>query len=333
MNPRGTLASVAAACVAGVLGAADEPGAPPLPLEEPARQKVAVREAMVSVDGALRPDLGRSVSDSLVAGFLRSGRVDVIDADARTTGPDGLPLPPVEAGRDATCDFVFVPTLVGEGGFYRLTVRQLAIPSGRVEQIFEETASGETVELFALASRMATRLAPAAPRAPAPVPSGPIRAWMSGPGDLERDLAEAPAARRPLPSAVAPTPGGRSPAVVEPPPPPLRTIVLANDRRLEIEEIGRVVALNRDYSFCVIDAHPGRRLERGDRVLLAARGGPRPTVTAVVTRLERGRAIADFAATPEQEFEDGARVYKWVPEAETDGTPGIPAVPEPVPLR
>jgi hypothetical protein len=155
---------------------------------------------------------------------------------------------------------------------------------------------------------------------------------MSGPGDVELDLAAAPPARRPPAASSAPTPGGRAPAVVDPPA-PLRTIVLADNRRLEIEEIGRVVALNRDYSFCVIDPHPGRRLATGDRVLLPTTGGPRPTTTAVVTRLERGRAIAEFTAAAGQEVQTAALVYKWVPEAETDATPGIPAVPEPMPLR
>jgi hypothetical protein len=273
----------------------------------------------------------------LVAGFLRAGQMDVIDADART-GIDGHRLPAVEAGREATCDLVYVPTLVGEGEVYRLTVRQLAIPSGKIEELYEESATGPLPALFELVNRMAVRLAPPPPPRPsAPVPSGPIRAWMSGPTDVDQALAEAPAAQRPAGAASPPTQSARpaGPGRARPlaeVPPPLRTIVLEGERRVEIEEVGRIVALNTNYSFCVIEPRAGRPLKPGDRVLLATDRGRRPTVTATVSRVERGHAIAEFQHEAGPAISHDGRVYKWVPETETVPTPGIPAVPEPVSL-
>lgn len=308
-----------------------EAGAP-APFPETALPKIAVFEAEVAVDGQPRPDLGRAVTDALLAGFLRSGMVDVIDISGKTGGGRS----PSELGREAVCDRVYVPSIFSQGDSHRMSVRQLAIPSGKVEQIYEDKARGQESELFALVERMGARLAPApaAPVRTAPVqrPAGPIRAWMSGPPDTERVLSEAPsalpaAATRPAP----PRPQRSIPRAAAPA--PLKTIVFAGSRRVEIEEIGRIAAHNSDYSFCVLTLNKGRQLNPGDRVLLKIDDPAKPTLTATVTRRTEGSSvIVQYSADKPPVFPQGARAYQWVPEAETQPTPSLPAVPETTPL-
>ena len=316
-------------------GKAQELDTPPL-LDEPGHfptvPKVSVLETVVSIDGTPRPDLGRSFTDSLIAGLLKDRRVDVIEP-ATATGTTPPAATPTDAGNRLGIDLLMVPTLVAEQQFFRLSIKKISIPSGRVEAVIEESGSGPLPRIFELAGRAVAQLIPAAPK-PTPAVSS-IRGWMSSPDDAFEPPPDVP---RALPSTQGASPSGGVGAV----PPPieieskparvLRTVV-TGPRAREIEEIGRVTAANSAYSFCVIDPHRGRTLAPGMWVMIRVKGWVRPTLPATVTRIERGHAIAEFETgnAPPPSVESGARVYEWVPESATTPTPDLPAVLDPLP--
>ncbi len=333
----------------GTLLAEELPDAALLPLAEPggvARAKVAVFPAQASLDGLPRPELGRSFADSLSAALVKSGQFDVIDAESRL-GAEPAKASPVEAAAQVACDTAFAATLVGEGDFFRITVRKLAVPSGKVLDVYEDSATGPASRLFDMVGRAVAQLAPAAPP-PSPAPPvrsepeiGAIRAWMSGPADVEEALARAPRAVRPGGTAVilpeVPVSGIKKGKTTPSGPPPtttkLTTRVFDGDRQYEIEEIGLVKTINKDYGFAIIDPHPGRAFQSGDKLLMKVEGWRRPTLPGKVSRLNSGHLIVEFDGTLDAQLLPGARAYAWVPEAETDLTPGLPAVPEPVTIQ
>lgn len=342
------------------------------PIEEPPRARVAVIDATVSSRSGSPADYGRQLTDGLIAGLLRTGQVEVIDPKVRAAveSVDKAPEVPMASG----VDYLLMPALVVEDHVYKVTIRKVLVPSGRIDAIFEQEVRGSLGQLYDAMSRMAERILPAAqaparPRSSAlPSEAGAMAAGGLLPAvpmdpDLSADLPAVvpppveipllPDAPPPAPAEIAaveiapaPEPGEavRPPvirsippqAIPAPPraPEPREVAVVQIDEApaptvpVEIEEVGRIVSSNVPYSFCIIDARHGRSLRPGDRVLIRVEGWLRPTLPAQVTRLERGKAIAEFEYDPAlpPEVRRGARVYDWVPAAETQLSPGLPPV-------
>ena len=309
----------------------------------PSRKKIAIYQATVSLDGVERPDLGKWIADTFSAGFLKSGQFDIMDAERTGTpgeaGGNGR-LGPVEAGKAATVDCVYVPVVVGQGSVYKVTVRKLLIPSGKVESVFENTSTDPNVPLFDVIERVVAQIAPKPLPVVKPSPIKSVRAWFSGPSDVAEALAAAPKALRAGAqqptlgaSRPAPTVTGKKPAknttpppakAARPPPDP------AGPTEREIEEVGTVSVANDHYSFCVIRPTDGRTLKPGDHVMIAVTGWHRPTLEALVTRVERGHAVAEFQLPAHERpvtVADGARVYDWLPNRWAPPAPFV--MPEP----
>ncbi|MGI8603829.1 MAG: hypothetical protein ACR2OZ_12650 [Verrucomicrobiales bacterium] len=307
-----------------------------------ARIRVAITDTLVSLDGTERADLGRSFTDSLIAGLLRGDRVEVIDAEAQAALKESSA--PSTAPSVTPPDYVFVPTLVGQGGFYKVTVKKIAIPSGQVDAIVDETGAGSLPRMFALAERVAERLVPGAKLASteeAPTAESPGTA-ESPPADaaLQRNVAQSPIAMRteqmrrpespvavprPLQLAAPEQPTHRQNRVV--------TKVSARKALRSPEEVGRVALANAAYSFCVIDPYRGRPLQPGDRVSLKVQGWVRPTLAATVTRLERGHAIAEYSdlSSPfPPHVARGARVYRGI-DPDFDASSEFHKIPKTIP--
>ncbi len=327
---------------ASSLRAADEPAPTLLPVDPgspaapppavPAKPKVAIMEATVTLNGENRPDLGRSFSDSLASGILKTGAVDIIDTETFAKAENGQKQSPVQVGSASGAAFVYVPTIVGQDEFYKLTLKKLAIPSGRIEEITEESASGSSARLFELMDRVVLLMSPPPPRpVRAPVYST-IRSWMSGPADVSKALADAPAA---LPRGHAAKKSATEPAHAEvraardlpkavPAPKPAESGA-DEGSGTEIEEIGCVTAVNFDWSFAVIRPRPGQKMKSGDVILIAVNGWTRPTLQATITRKQGDQYVAEFEPVSGTLSLPGqALVYAWQPGA-------APPPPAPIP--
>lgn len=288
----------------------------------PGKLRVAIVQPSVSLDGVGRPELARAVADALVSDFLKNGSVEVIDVGNR----------PVEeltrgAGQTPVCDVAFVPTVVGHRGEYHMTVRRILLPSGKIEQLYEDRTTGSLPGLMEMTARLARQLVPPPPPEPPPPPSPPpprmrTRIWMDAPPPPPPTRSSTPAAQS-RPRAARPASASSSSASR-----PSHTTQVEANPSLELETVGRLVSFHPEYSFCVIRPTPGRRrLTAGTHVFIRVEGVSRPTVRAIVRNSEGGQVIADYVAKDNPPLVPGAQVYGWVPATSTSSSPGLTPVP------
>ncbi len=119
---------------------------------------VIVLQSEVTIDGEQRPDLGRSFSDTLTGGFLKAKNYDVIDhlsnqpiAQAIENSTQLAPeLSAVSIGEAAGARWIYVPRMVVEGDFHKLTMKKIRVSDGQVIDVFETHSNGDRSTMFLL---------------------------------------------------------------------------------------------------------------------------------------------------------------------------------------
>ena len=306
-----------------------------------AKPKMIILPARVTVDGLARPDLGQSLSDVITAKLLTTSAVELLDADTPISDPiphavaanapdagassspslatpqnsppiaTGLPAPtPIGTGLARGADLVVQTTVVGHANEFRLTLREIQIPGGKVISIITEKTGTGLKGLYALAENHALRLVPAPPPVPrqnaGPAiidhparyrPDPPIT-----PGVSEQDIAQAPPALGKLSSAkqvaLAATMRLLDPAASATGPTP----------------IGRIGGLDLSWSFCTITLKQPLDLPLGTALFACAGRNPESVVDLSVSRLEGRKIIADIVPGPSTAgLRSGDIVYHWKP--------------------
>ena len=276
--------------------------------------KIIILEALVTIDGQSRPDLGAFFSDTLSAKLITSNTCEVIDASAlgasapsalevsRTAlDTQGHPTPTasgaLDLGKANGADYVCVPTILSSNGEVRLTIRKLRIPTGRVEAIVQDAAKGDERQLSQLADRAAFKLTPApAPRTVTETSPAPrydrIKVWMSpppAPDPLKQAILKAPKALRsnsPL-AAARHWAGGEEPT-----------------------KIGQITVVDTNWSFCELSCPPGS-VQLHQQIFAWGGGTADRLVNLSVSRIEGDRVIAEFDALqpPSKHLRTGLGVY------------------------
>ncbi len=285
------------------------------------KPKMTVLDTTVSLEGAARPDLGAAFTDTITARLLEYSDFEIIDAGnvtgdflaLPTAQPGKLPSAPgpsaaLEVGKAVGVDFVVVPTLVGMGREFRLTMRKLRVPSGKIEAIVQETFQGDLASAFKAFDFVAQRLTPPKPQKPAYTS---IKAWMSppppmaAPADaLASEIATAPKALRsqemPAEKRAAIEAAKRAWAGV-----------VADQR--EPQRTGRIEVVDQDWCFCEIACKNGE-IQPKDQIFAWSGRDLSTLVTLNVTRVVGSRAIAEFAHhNPNAaSLRTGDQVYRWV---------------------
>lgn len=124
----------------------------------PGKTPVIVLQGEVTIDGQQRPDLGRSFSDTLTGGFLKAKVYHVIDhlsnqptAQAIEASPDLAPeMSAVSVGEASGARWIYVPRMIVEGDFQKLTMKKIRVSDGQVVDVFETHASGDRSTMFVL---------------------------------------------------------------------------------------------------------------------------------------------------------------------------------------
>ena len=119
---------------------------------------VIVLQGEVTIDGQQRPDLGRSFSDTLTGGFLKAKVYHVIDhlsnqpiAQAIEASPDLAPeMSAVSVGEASGARWIYVPRMIIEGEFQKLTMKKIRVSDGQVVDVFETHATGDRSTMFLL---------------------------------------------------------------------------------------------------------------------------------------------------------------------------------------
>lgn len=293
-------------------GPAGPPGRPaPAAPEETATispPRVSIVPPTVTVDGASRPDLGQSLSDTLAARLIRTGEVEVVDltfglpsrssAQSASSG-SSLPLIAPDGSSAAALagpDYLIVPTIIGEKGFFRVTMRKQDAHSGKVETILQETLKGDTASLYKLLEQMAVKLVPKkAPRRRYDY----VKMWLSPPSTA-----------KPEPEFTAPKALGRlSPekaAAIE----ALKAQAdLMAAQQSDPIPAGQIQSVNLQWSFAVVGGMREPALREGDQVMAWSAANPGAVHTLKVTAVYGTTVVADIPAGAT--LAPGDKVYRW----------------------
>ena len=124
----------------------------------PGKSSVIVLQGEVTVDGQQRPDLGRSFADTITGGLLKTKAYSVIDHLSNQPVAKAIEESPVLApeqsavaiGKELGARWIFVPRLIVEGEFNKLTLKKIRVSDGQAVEVFETHAVGDRSTMFLL---------------------------------------------------------------------------------------------------------------------------------------------------------------------------------------
>lgn len=293
---------------------------------------VLVMQSEVTVDGEERPALGRSFTDTLTGGLLKSGGFSVIDylsngpiAAEIAKGPAGRPpeLSASQFGQMTGAHLVYVPRMIVEDDFVRMTIKKIRVTDGAVLSVYEAEAEGDRSSMFTLARDLLDQITSELNRERAARTVAERRLRKAGETPIE-DLepvetnltgeeTEVPAEPEPEKVAAQDAP----PTPVEEPEPETSTadkpgpIPMAKKPEkaappvAATEDIGRVTTVNRDYAFCILSVGTGVEVAVGDELRVLIDDPLVPLVKLRVSKVDGRQVVADRVS--------GATMDKIVP--------------------
>ena len=341
MQRRTPLALIALLAVAAPLVSAD----PALPGKVP----VFIAPGEVTINGEPRPDLGRSFSDTIAGGLLGTKSFTIIDpviaAEDPAAADDAPPAPEEVAAKSARgAHYAFIPRLVVEENYHRLTLKKVRVSDGEVVDIYERSAQDiDRSAMFRLideamklvyndVARNRSRQARAEREAiisldpdPAPEPSGTVtivprkpKVTVYYPPD-DPEPKTKPTVTEPKPSgnivAASPPRTRAKPLIVEPKPDDKETKPLDVSEAEEASEVaeyaGRLRAVNTDWDFTIIEVAKRGSLKVDDELLVRGSTSPEPLGKLRVSKVEGSQVVADAIDVALEDLRAGFKVYRW----------------------
>ena len=282
-------------------------------------KSIAVLPAEVSINGDSQPVLGRSIADSLLGGLVAQGYPKVISYEEllKAKAPDAPEGAPPEAlagmlGRKLGVQTILVPRLIGEGDFYRFTVKEVDTGNYEVLRVFELSHAGDRDGIFGFVPLVLNELEKETETAEGATPPGPaIRIWTWE--EYQRDFGveqEGGFAPSAAPNEIANSTGTPPPASTKGAEAPERIEAVKRGRAVaQMVALGKVSSVNEKWGFCVIDM-TGRKLKTSEKVEIREEDSDRVYATLVVTYIDGDKAIADLAADHRQKpISPGAVVF------------------------
>jgi hypothetical protein len=318
---------------------------------------VMIAPGEVTIDGSARPDLGRSFADTIAGGLLETGSYSIIDPDVSGAIAGTGDKPPtaeeiIAAERGASAQYAFVPRLIVEGDFNRLTLKKIRVTNGEVVDIYSKTTTNvnrsamfdlldETMELVyadiandkaRIAEADTVREIPALD--PAPVHRSTAAMDLTPPPTpVAPELDPEPVRRKgrgviedqPRMASPRPAPKKRKGrGVIEDEPPAPKITKKPEDKPEEIdtpeaeeatevaEYAGRLRAVNTDWDFCIIEVAKRGSLRVNDELLVRSSTSLEPLGKLRVSKVEGSQVVADALDVPLEMLRAGFKVYRWV---------------------
>ncbi|MEM9479831.1 MAG: hypothetical protein AAGA58_09290 [Verrucomicrobiota bacterium] len=286
---------------------------------EPVRSSVLVMEAEVTVDGEERANLGRSFTDSISRGLLKSRYFRVIDhlsneqiaAEMAKAGR----IPPernaVRFGRLTGADFVFIPRMAADDNHHVMTIKKVHVSSGELLDIYQ--ASGEGIErglMFRLCEQCleeiltdssrehSMRIAEARRRAK----GTPTRPSII---DLSEVEPPTPMVEESVAEAI-PAPAGRVEVEKE-----MKVPVITEKEEEDAARIaGRVTSVNASWGFAVFSIDSKATVNVNDKLFVTVKDPLIGIAKLDVVKIEGRQAIADFSDDIDTSLvRAGARIF------------------------
>jgi hypothetical protein len=327
----------------------------------PGKSSVVVLQGEVTVDGQQRPDLGRSFADTITGGLLKTKAYVVLDhlgnrpvATAVENAPSLAPeQSAVAIGKGMGARWIFVPRMIVEGDFNKLTLKRIRVSDGQVVDVFETHSSGDRSTMFLLVgealkdiytktARDPARLGKTSTGEPLPLPDRLDLDPTPIPGSYRKDPAprdQDPAATEPdtivatevasrdsqgVPSGLKLEDGTHVPASESEP----KAEAVAEeagtakikDHATETKDqfaryMGTISSINPDWRFCILKLRTSKELKISD-LLSVKTGSIVPSqATLTITKIEGHQAVADLVEDAELEtLKVGQAFYQWTPK-------------------
>jgi len=291
----------------------------------PGKSSVIVLQGEVTVDGLPRPDLGRSFSDTITGGLLKSKAYSVVDhlssqplSEAIEKNPNIAPEQSAVAfGKTTGSRWIMVPRMIVEGDFHKLTMKKIRVSDGQVVEVFESQAIGDRSQMFELIGESLKWIY-------ADTARDRTRLRRENAGPAVRDLSDPPVEKKDPPAIetkVASNDKEHIPAEVElnPEPELVAEPPEIKDPAVETEEEtaalkGTISTINPEWRFCILKLNAGHELQIGDELSIKT-GNIVPTKHHMtITKIEGRQAVADLLEGAEIEpLKVGQKFYQWSP--------------------
>jgi hypothetical protein len=276
----------------------------------------------VILDGEARPDVARSISDSISSALIKGGRYRVFarqeqpvrevrptrrkrDVVAGAGAPNELPLP-MQAPRGS--DFLFTFNVIGEGEAFRLMMKKVSAVTSEVLGVEEMCANGGLETLFAMVPTTLRGLE----RAAGPVAHAFPRS--QSPAQMREVIRPAIALSRSEDENLSP--GLREYYAMQLRVPPEYGTMDLKDvpRALIYQPMGAVQFINDAWKFCVINPLPGHKFAVNQNLDVLYDEDGRPYGSLRVDALDSGKVVAGYGRTPvHHPLFRGDVVYGWAP--------------------
>ena len=294
---------------------------------------ILVMQTEATVDGELRPQLGRSVTDSLTGGLLKTEYYTIIDylsseEIAAEIAKDRSPRAPEQNasrfGEITGAKYFYVPRLIVEEYFVKMSVKKVRVSDGEVLNVYECSADGDRSSMFKLPEEILTCMYRDISRERALKSSEERRRKK----DIERrddPLNVDPEAPKEMTGSVEvvestivkPEPGEEAKKATPIPetvvmPDKLKAAAVQDNENFSTEVAGTITAVNHDWRFCIINIAKGSKVEVDEelRVLL---DDPLLNVAKLkVSKVEGRQVVADIVTDIDPSLlKAGLRTYRW----------------------
>ncbi len=273
---------------------------------------VLVMQSEVTVDGEERPALGRSFTDTLTGGLLKSGGFSVIDylsngpiaAEIAKAPPGRAPeLSASQFGQMTGAHLVYVPRMVVEDDFLRMTIKKIRVTDGAVLAVYETDARGGRETMFTLAEDLLGQINAELNRERAEKSAADRRLRKAGETLLETlEPEETPLSESPPGTPLDPAPSEvveaapleATEAPLEAKPAPLAMAAKKPEKKMPpTQDVGSVTTVNQDYGFCILNVIRGVEVAVGDELRVLIDDPLIPMVKLRVSKLEGRQAVAE----------------------------------------
>lgn len=318
----------------------------------PGKSSVIVLQGEVTVDGQQRPDLGRSFADTITGGLLKTRAYTVIDhlgnqplaqaiQNSATLAPEQSA---VAAGKELGARWIYVPRVIVEGDFQKLTLKKIRVSDGQVVDVFETHSAGDRSAMFLLIGDALKDIYAKTARDSSPIGKTATREPLPAPAPAAEELDP-----NPIPGSYIPNPIRKKdkPAVkITKPNEIMETrVASANNQRvpdgLELESkpqptaevpaepakikdpaietedkyaryMGTISTVNPDWRFCILKLRTTKELRIGDTLSVKTATIVPSEATLEITKIEGNQAVADLVDGAELEsIRVGQAFYQW----------------------
>jgi TolB-like protein len=303
------------------------------PVVAETRVPILIMQAEVNIDGDARPTLGRSLTDTLTSGLLKTQYFKIIDymssedIAAELANDRSIDRAPEQDaarfGKMLGADYLFIPRMIVEQNYVCMSVKKIRVSDGEVLSIYDNAQDGNRSAMFSMADGILNTMYQDIHRERALKLADERRqkkkVELDNPADIKIEEPRMNGAVEVVDSRIVKPEESHAPEIktLSLPVPEISPEKLAKEARKDegnfsTEVAGTVTAVNRDWRFCIINVAKGGKIELNEelRVLL---DDPLLNVAKLkVSKIEGRQVVADILTDIDPGMlKPGLRAFRW----------------------